>query len=100
MSVEGYCNYLQSKRFVAQKQIPFYARWVTQYLQFCNSIEDQTTPEKNVTDFLCKIGKRCEQWQVAQGSKGSSLLLTHFMMYYESRADLTPFSDPFFTFSS
>ena len=24
-------------------------------------------------------------------NKGSSLLLTHFMMYYESRADLTPF---------
>ena len=73
MSVEEYCNYLQSKRFVAQKQIPFYARWVTQYLQFCNSIEDQTTPEKNVNDFLCKIGKRCEQWQVAQAKEAISL---------------------------
>ena len=33
------------------------------FLHYCNSQEDQTTPEKNVGGFFCKIAKRCAQWQ-------------------------------------
>ena len=73
MSVEDYCNYLQSKRFVTEKQIPFYARWVTQYLQFCNSRTDVSTPDHQADDFLCKIGKRYEKWQVIQAKEAISL---------------------------
>ena len=44
--IEEFCNYLQSKRFVIEKQTAFYAVGATQYLQYCNSQEDQTKPEK------------------------------------------------------
>jgi hypothetical protein len=55
MSVDGFRNYLQSKGFVNQKQIPFYMQWVTMFLQFCGSYHDGTSFEQRLDSFLSSI---------------------------------------------
>jgi nucleoid-associated protein YejK len=37
MSVDEFCNYLQSKGYVLKKQIPYSSGWVSQFLQFSNT---------------------------------------------------------------
>jgi integron integrase len=73
MSVDGFRNYLQSKGFVNQKQIPFYMQWVTMFLQFCGSYHDETSFEQRLDSFLSSIGKRHEQWQINQAKEAVSL---------------------------
>ncbi len=75
MSVEDFCNYLQSKGFVSKKHIPYYSRWVSQFLQFSKSRSDQLPPEQQMQDYLSSIEKRCEQWQIDQAKEAISLYL-------------------------
>ena len=75
MSVEEFCIYLQSKGFVSKKQIPFYSRWVTSFMQFGNTRSDQTPPEHQMLEYLESIKKRCEQWQIDQAKEAISLYL-------------------------
>lgn len=73
MSVDGFRNYLQLKGFVVRKQIPYYVRWVSMFLQFCNGHADQATFEQKLDSFLSGIGKRYEQWQIDQAKEAVSL---------------------------
>ena len=75
MSVEDFCNYLQSKGFISKKQIPYYSRWVTRFLQFSNTLSDKMPPEQQMHNYLSGIEKRCEQWQIDQAKEAVSLYL-------------------------
>jgi hypothetical protein len=52
MSVDDYCNYLQSKGFVSINKIPYYSRWLSQFLQFSCRIEVRDAGLKNVFFYL------------------------------------------------
>ena len=75
MSVDDFCNYLQSKGFVTEKQIPYYSRWVTRFLEHSNALSDQMPPEAQMHHFLSGIGKKHEQWQIDQAKEAISLYL-------------------------
>jgi hypothetical protein len=55
MSVDDYCNYLQSKGFVSINKILYYSRWVSQFLQFSCRIEVRDAGLKNVFFYLLSV---------------------------------------------
>jgi integron integrase len=73
MSVDGFRNYLQSKGFVIKKQIPYYVRWVTLFLQFCGGHADDKTFDQKLNSFVSSIEKKYEQWQLDQAREAVSL---------------------------
>jgi integron integrase len=73
MAVDGFRKYLQLKGFVIQKQIPYYVRWVTMFLQFCDAYPDDKTFERKLNSFVSSIGKKYEQWQLDQAKEAISL---------------------------
>ena len=85
MSVVDFCNYLQSKGFVTEKQMPFYSRWVTGFLQHSGKLSDQMPPEDQMHHYLSSIAKKCEQWQIDQAKEAISLYL-----FYSSRKTPPP----------
>jgi len=75
MSLDEFCNYLQSKGYVLKKQIPYYSRWVSQFLQISSTRSDQIPVDQQMDHFLSSIEKKCEQWQIDQAKEAISLYL-------------------------
>ena len=73
VSMDEFRNYLLLKRFVPERQVPYYTRWVSGFLQYCNTHEKLSAPEQQLNRFLSDMGKRCEQWQVDQAREAISL---------------------------
>lgn len=73
MSLEKFRNYLVSKSLVAENQLPYYIKWVDDFLQFCSANNDSSDPKVLVEPFLKALGKNRKQWQVDQAKEAISL---------------------------
>ena len=73
MHLEEFQNYLKTKQIVPEQQLSYYSRWVIEFLQFCQGDGDSSVSDETVQEFLAKISKYREQWQVDQARKAISL---------------------------
>jgi integron integrase len=62
-------DYLETKRIVAKKRVPYYVAWVSQcFNYFDKNPNDEITSEK-IDIFLEHLAKRKEEWQIMQASE-------------------------------
>jgi hypothetical protein len=73
MNLEVFQNYLKTRQIVPEHQLSYYSRWVIEFLQFCQGDGDGAVSEETVQEFLAKISKYREQWQVDQARKAIAL---------------------------
>ena len=67
--MQNFNNYLESKRIVPKKQVPYYVVWVSQFLNFFNKKPTDNFTSEEIDQFLKYLTKRKEEWQVNQASE-------------------------------
>ena len=72
-------DFLLSRRLVPEKNIPFYAHWVSKFLAFSN-INRELDQDALVAEFLysLKSKKNISDWQARQAEEALRLYLHHF----------------------
>jgi hypothetical protein len=75
MVLEKFRNYLKSKGFVIESQLPYYIKWVEAFLHFCKGQADPTAPVDLVAPFLDALARNRKDWQVKQAKEAVSLYL-------------------------
>jgi hypothetical protein len=72
-------EFLLSRKIVPEKNIPFYARWVSKFLTFSN-INTELDQDALVAEFLysLKSKKNITDWQVRKAEEALRLYLHHF----------------------
>ena len=63
-SLAGYQKFLKRKRLVPEKQAPFYLRWVSSYLSFCDEEDFAPADDSHILPFLQHLSNAKEDWQV------------------------------------
>jgi len=82
MTVDGilpeFQDFLLSRRLVPEKNVPFYAHWVSKFLAFSN-INRELDQDALVAEFLhsLKSKKNISDWQVRQAEEALRLYLHH-----------------------
>ena len=74
-SLAGYQEFLKRKRLVPEKQAPFYLRWVSSYLSFCDEEDFAPADDSHILPFLQHLAKTKEDWQVNQAREALRLYL-------------------------
>lgn len=67
--MQNFNNYLESKRIVPKKQVPYYVVWVSRFLNFFNKKPTDNFTSEEIDQFLTYLTKRKEDWQVDQASE-------------------------------
>ncbi len=78
MNLEKFRNYLELKCLIIETQLPYYIKWVDDFLQFCRADSSSSDPQALVKPFLKTLAKQREQWQVDQAKEAISLY--HFFL--------------------
>ena len=73
-------NFLLSRSLVPEKNVSFYAHWVSKFLAFSNRNED-LGPDLRVKKFLnhLKSQKNISDWQIRQADDALRLYINHFL---------------------
>lgn len=73
-------NFLVSRSLVPEKNVSFYAHWVSKFLAFSNRNED-LEPDLRVEKFLnyLKSQKNISDWQTRQSEDALGLYIHHFL---------------------
>jgi integron integrase len=73
-------NYLLSHSLVPEKNVPFYANWVSKFLVFSNR-NDDLAPDLKTKKFLneLKSQKNIADWQIRQAEDALRLYFHHFL---------------------
>lgn len=69
--------YLSDRRLVQKKQLPYFIRWASNYLSFCEKSGLGPDSESQVQAFLLVMAKSKEDWQVKQAREAIRLFLFH-----------------------
>jgi len=77
--MENFGKYLESKRIVSKKRVPFYMAWVSQFFTFIDKKSTEEITPEEVERFLKYLIKKREEWQVTQAEKAIRIYL-----YYEA----------------
>ncbi len=84
--MKGFEAYLQDKRLVPPKRIPFYSVWVSKYMAFCEHPDHGGLDGSQLLDrFMRQLSRQYEDWQVAQASEAVKLY-----RYYRRRTKSDP----------
>ncbi len=67
--MENFGKYLESKRIVSKKRVPFYVAWVSQFFKFVDKKSTEEITYEEVERFLKHLTKKREEWQVTQAEK-------------------------------
>ncbi len=89
--MQKFNNYLESKRIVPEKQIPFYVNWVSQFLNFFNKKPSDNFTSDEIARFLKYLTKRKEEWQVSQASE--SIRIYQFYQTHKNNPATTKNND-------
>ena len=73
MENNNFQDYLKEKKFVLEKQIPFYTRWVSIFLNSCGDVSGQSITDEHVESFIKDFSRRHEEWQVKQAREAIGL---------------------------
>ena len=77
--MENFGKYLESKRIVSKKRVPFYVAWVSQFFKFIDKKSTEEITPEEIERFLKHLTKKREEWQVTQAEKAIRIYL-----YYEA----------------
>ena len=69
--------YLSDRPLVQKKQLPYFIRWASNYLSFCEKSGVRPDSESQVQAFLLFMAKSKEEWQVKQAREAIRLFLFH-----------------------
>ena len=69
--------YLSDRQLVQKKQLPYFIRWASNYLSFCEKSGVRPDSESQVQAFLLFMAKSKEEWQVKQAREAIRLFLFH-----------------------
>ncbi|MFH1020942.1 MAG: integron integrase [Pseudomonadota bacterium] len=69
--------YLSDRQLVQKKQLPYFIRWASNYLSFCEKSGVRPDSESQVQAFLLFMAKNKEEWQVKQAREAIRLFLFH-----------------------
>ncbi len=83
MNFEKFRNYLATRGFVAESQLPYYIKWVEAFLHFCKGQAEPYGPVDMVQPFLDDFRRNRKDWQVQQAKEAVSLYL--FFLDYSGR---------------
>jgi integron integrase len=83
MNLEKFRNYLATKGFVVESQLPYYIKWVEAFLRFCKGQAEPYGPVDMVQPFLDDFRRNRKDWQVQQAKEAVSLYL--FFLDYPGR---------------
>ncbi len=64
-------EYLAKKKFIQDKHIPYYIKWVSSCYLFHNRPDDCVLSPEQIYDYLKHISKAREAWQVKQADYSS-----------------------------
>ena len=73
MALDEFYNYLKEKNFVPEKQIPFYVRWVSIFLDSSGDLSGEFITDERVESFIKDFSHRHEEWQVKQAKEAIGL---------------------------
>lgn len=74
-TLHAFEEYLADRQLVQKKQLPYFARWVSNYLSFCEKSALEPDSEDQVQAFLQFMAKGKEEWQVKQAREAIRLFL-------------------------
>ncbi|MBU1754617.1 integron integrase [bacterium] len=66
-------DFLLSKQHIADKKIPYYLHWITQYHEFCNKHKANESESDSLKQYLHYLEKEHESWQVLQAQEAIRL---------------------------
>lgn len=74
-TLQEFEEYLADRQLVQKKQLPYFVRWVSNYLSFCEKSDSEPDSEDQVQVFLHFMAKSKEEWQVKQAREAIRLFL-------------------------
>ncbi len=73
--MKKFSKYLESKRIVSKKRVPFYVAWFSQFFKFIDKKSNEEITPEEVERFLKHLTKKREEWQVTQAEKAIRIYL-------------------------
>lgn len=73
--LEQYQHYLRSRRIVSAKKVQFYVHWVNRFHHYRRTMNIEAVDSRDIEQFLMRIEKTKEPWQVNQARSAISLFL-------------------------
>ena len=83
-SLHDFEAYLMDRRLVQRKQLPYFLRWVANYLSFCEKSASEPDNEGQVQDFLQFMGENKEEWQIKLKQARESVRLLLFRTTFQT----------------
>lgn len=79
--------YLEGKRLISQKHIPFYAYWAARFITFASEHPDQDI-EVNIHQFLQYLTgfENREDWQIRQAHNAIQLYIFHYLKTVKTKS--------------
>ena len=78
-----FAHYLASRTGIPEKRKPYYARFVRQYLAFCDTRQLKTVQEDSLSSFLRWKSSQLQDWQILQAQDAVRLYLYFLDKYHE-----------------
>lgn len=67
--MQNFRDYLETKRIVTKKRVPYYVAWVSQFFNYFDKKPNDEISSEEIEKFLKHLTKRKEEWQVTQAGK-------------------------------
>lgn len=90
-TLPGFQKFLESKRLVPDKKIPYYLNWVSSFISYCQTQKCSAAEDGRIVPFLNLMAKEREEWQVKQARE--ALRLYHYHLTRETPETFVPGQD-------
>jgi len=81
--MQNFRDYLETKRIVTKKRVPYYVAWVSQFFNYFDKKPNDEISSEEIEKFLKYLTKRKEEWQVTQA--GKAIRIYQFYETYKNR---------------
>jgi len=71
--LQAFEQFLMDKEGVPQKNAPYYVKWVSDCYRFVAKPETQSLTNEQTAEFLIRLTKKHEDWQVQQADRALKL---------------------------
>ena len=67
--MQNFSDYLETKRIVTKKRVPYYVAWASQFFNYFDKKPNDEISSEEIEKFLKHLTKRKEEWQVTPAGK-------------------------------
>lgn len=93
-TLQKFEEYLATKQITNDKQLPFYVRWVSNFLGFCQKSAASPGSDNQVQSFLQLLSKTKEEWQVKQAREAIRIFHFYLSQTHEQEAAVMAVQSP------